>query len=766
MTTLLQRPLFALSACAAIAGALGSQGRWQEIHAFESRAGATMAYDATAERVILFGGLFAGVEFPNNTWEWDKTAWRCRQSLARPRGRSGAGFAYSPSQRGLLLYGGYTLDPQSPIAFAGKRFVNDTWLWDGRRWTQLKPKVSPKPDRDATSMAYDVGRKKMLLFGGSISLMVINPLDETWEFDGTTWTQLFPTHKPEKRAAATMAYHPVTGRLMLFGGQGSAGFFGDTWEWDGADWKKVAGQVQGLEARSGATLLTIPWKNTVYLVGGYQATLPTNTWPLTPRADIWEWTGTTWKLVPNSTAPFPEMSNGAVADPTTQRILVTGGAYDAKVPHRQRETWSWDGKTWTREDEGSAQESNYASYALDPVRDQILALVAPEPRQPSKHPLETWVLPTGGQWTRLQPKHSPPGYAHTSAAERPRMVWHQALGLMVMCLKTTNGYETWHWDGSDWKSSPSQSYPQSVQICYDSRRKKVLALEYDAQIGKHNMWAWDSKGWVLTHSQIPGPYLSLGVDGWAYDPARDRIVACYSPGVTGTKFLTVEWDGKAWKSIGQACGKVDNAQLFYHPGLGGVVACGGLDLASTSPILPNTDSWLWDGKTWTRLVGPKLPAQRNMAMMQAFYDPGRQRGIAVFPGPVPSQLWEFRLDSLRASQPYPHPGEPFTMDVQMPAQAGNPFLLMFAGTTRPGIPLRQVPGVGTELLPLTPDPLFWLSLQLGLVAGLDLKGQASLPLRFPNDSNLLWLDLHMAGVTFDKSGIAALSDQVPLRIVK
>jgi len=152
--------------------------------------------------------------------------------------------------------------------------------------------------------------------------------------------------------------------------------------------------------------------------------------------------------------------------------------------------------------------------------------------------------------------------------------------------------------------------------------------------------------------------------------------------------------------------------------------------------------------------------------MQAFYDPGRQRGIAVFPAPVPSQLWEFRLDTLKASQPYPHPGEAFTMDVQMPAQAGNPFLLMFAGSTRPGIPLRKVTGVGTELLPLTPDPLFWLSLQLGLIAGLDKQGKASIPLRFPNDPNLLWLDLHMAGVTFDKTGIAAISDQVPIRIVK
>ncbi len=490
-----------------------------------------MAYDSTAERVFCFGGMFAAlVEFPNNMWEWNGSAWKCRRTLLRPRGRSGASFSYSPQQKGLLLYGGYTLDLLSPLSFGGKRFVNETWFWNRRGWTQLRPPSTPQPSRSGASMAYDVTRKSMILFGGSISLMAVNPLDETWAYDGRTWKQRFPKNKPNKRSGSCMAYHPKSGKLMLFGGGDRAGFFGDTWEWDGTDWKRVAGQIKGLGARVGATMLTIPWKKTVYLVGGSQGNVNTNSWPLTPRADLWQWTGKTWTLVPNSKAPFTEVSNGAAADPKLKRILVTGGKRTPKFPTQQRATWSWDGKTWTQVAQGSQQESNYASYALDPRRDQILALVAPEPRQPSKSPLETWVLPAGGTWTRLKTKTSPPGYADSNTRGNPRMVWHEGLGLIVMVLRSVTGHETWLWDGTDWKRSSSKLQPESTQICYDSLRKKILAMEYDVALGKRNMWAWDIRGWVKTHRRITGPGLMIGWDGWAYDPIRDRIVAFYDSG--------------------------------------------------------------------------------------------------------------------------------------------------------------------------------------------------------------------------------------------
>jgi len=385
MKTVHNRIAVSLLPLALLSGRLLGQGRWQEIHAFESRAGAVMAYDANAGRSLCLGGFFHGwVQFSDNLWEWQGTAWQARQVATRPRGRMGSGLAYSQQQRGLLLYGGYTLDQQAP--FAGKRFINDTWLWDGRQWTQLKPKSSPTPGRRFFSMAFDPGRKRMVIFGGDISLMAGRPIDETWEYDGQTWVQIFPKNKPSKRMGAAMAYNPNTAKILLFGGYDQLGQTqGDTWEWDGNDWTRLAGPVTGLGTRGASTMLAIPWKKAVYLIGGTEGAWGRYVF----KTDIWKWTGKTWTPVPNSKAPIPEMFNGAVADPKLKRILVIGGQAVKKLHSRKNSTWSWDGATWTKVGQGAQQESNShrASYALDPKHDQIMALVPPSL---GSHPSIPW----------------------------------------------------------------------------------------------------------------------------------------------------------------------------------------------------------------------------------------------------------------------------------------------------------------------------------------------------------------------------------------
>src|ERR1700728_4007926 len=55
-------------------------------------------------------------------------------------------------------------------------------------------------------------------------------------FAGVGWTQQSPPTSPAIRDGATMAYDFSTGQLVLFGGLGGSGVFGDTWTWDGTNW--------------------------------------------------------------------------------------------------------------------------------------------------------------------------------------------------------------------------------------------------------------------------------------------------------------------------------------------------------------------------------------------------------------------------------------------------------------------------------------------------------------------------------------------------
>jgi len=71
---------------------------------------------------------------------------------------------------------------------------------------------------------------KAILFGGWGS---VGFLGDTWEWDGTTWTQR------DVRGPPARAYHAMAatnGKVLLFGGQAASSTLGDTWEWDGNVW--------------------------------------------------------------------------------------------------------------------------------------------------------------------------------------------------------------------------------------------------------------------------------------------------------------------------------------------------------------------------------------------------------------------------------------------------------------------------------------------------------------------------------------------------
>ena len=82
-------------------------------------------------------------------------------------------------------------------------------------------------------MAYDSARGVVVLFGGSGNCG--GACDDTWEWDGTTWTQRTPSTSPPFRWGHSMAYDSMRGVTILFGGRNFTDL-GDTWEWDGIIW--------------------------------------------------------------------------------------------------------------------------------------------------------------------------------------------------------------------------------------------------------------------------------------------------------------------------------------------------------------------------------------------------------------------------------------------------------------------------------------------------------------------------------------------------
>jgi hypothetical protein len=200
------------------------------------RSGHAIAYDSGRQRTVLFGGEFGG-----DTWEWDGTAWT-RRATTGPSPRSQHAMAYDSARQKTVLFGGN----------AGSGALGDTWEWDGTTWTQ-RATTGPSP-RYWHAMVYDSVRQKTVLFGGTASNDGNSSFNDTWEWDGTNWTQPASTG-PSARLGHAMAYDSMRHKTVLFGGTSGAFnsnqlvFLDDTWEWDGTNWTQTAST--GPSARMG-----------------------------------------------------------------------------------------------------------------------------------------------------------------------------------------------------------------------------------------------------------------------------------------------------------------------------------------------------------------------------------------------------------------------------------------------------------------------------------------------------------------------------------
>lgn len=128
-----------------------------------SVSGASLAYDAAHGRMVLFGGDWE-MDGPTplyNTWVWDGSTWTDKTDYNNvnnnPPERAHASMAYDAAAGRVVLFGGED--------DASRLYLGDTWTWDGTAWQQRTVTPAP-PVRTKAGMAYDDARQQVVLFGG------------------------------------------------------------------------------------------------------------------------------------------------------------------------------------------------------------------------------------------------------------------------------------------------------------------------------------------------------------------------------------------------------------------------------------------------------------------------------------------------------------------------------------------------------------------------------------------------------------------------
>jgi N-acetylneuraminic acid mutarotase len=189
-----------------------------------------MAMAPLGNKLVLFGGSVdsdAGVIDPTDVWQWDGSAWTRTSPTGGPGGLVGHRMVTLGGQ--ILLFGG---DVSGFSSGPGA-----TWTFDGTAWGGGTATAGPEGRTDEGLSTLGA---KVVLFGGASANVLggVAHLTDTWEWTGTAWAQRSITGPPGRNghAAATLGTKVVVFGGEIVGADGGVALANDTWEYDGTSW--------------------------------------------------------------------------------------------------------------------------------------------------------------------------------------------------------------------------------------------------------------------------------------------------------------------------------------------------------------------------------------------------------------------------------------------------------------------------------------------------------------------------------------------------
>jgi hypothetical protein len=239
---------------------------------------------------------------------WPQGGWQLIKSAHTPGHRANTAIVYDSARKRAVLFGGLS-------DWIGSRFLytDDTWEWDGKDWQKMNPEHAPPP-RAGPVMAYDEKLGVIVLFGGE-DISGVYMLNDTWIWDGKDWTQAFSTDAPSPRRGAQMFFDHQTGKIVLAGGfsltydDKQLVQYADTWEWDGKNWQYVTSNDQNFIITGPAVAYEPVQQRTV--VFDYN--------------ELLIWADELWAKSTQELLPAPRFGMAVAANPNSDKILLFGG---------------------------------------------------------------------------------------------------------------------------------------------------------------------------------------------------------------------------------------------------------------------------------------------------------------------------------------------------------------------------------------------------------------------------------------------------------
>ncbi len=349
-----------------------SHGTWEwngrDWAAMASASATPAAFDAAAaydgRGIVIFGGSVGSSSYSDEMWRWRGETWARLTPTVRPSRRSHAAMAYDHHRDRLVLFGGDSL----------ASVLRDTWEWDGTTWTENQA-TGPAATRPA-AIAYDAGRRRMML-------TVRGPAGpETWDYDGATW-QLRST---APTALRHLAYDAVRQRVVS---GGSPGIAFETAEWDDATATWVPRtSSQRPESQVSALVQDAQSRQVV---------------AVTERG-LMAWNGTDWTIAKAEWSPIGQVA--PIAASTDDGIYMLGRrVLNAPTPNEVTALWAWDGLQWQPTANGILPaQRTVPSLTYDSARRRLVSFGG---LNAFRWFGETWEWAASTGWRQMNPGTSP-----------------------------------------------------------------------------------------------------------------------------------------------------------------------------------------------------------------------------------------------------------------------------------------------------------------------------------------------------------------------
>ena len=539
-----------------------------------------------------------------------------------PSPRSEVKMVYDPATFNSILFGG-----RSGVDYgtAATYFSNETWIWNGSRWSQRFPATSPAA-RSAYGMVFDPVRSRAVLFGGRNGDTSF--FGDTWAFSNDEWHELFPATAPSARQVPGMAYDPLRDRIVLYGGTKLAANgttvepVYDMWEFDGTNWRQIMAEgpkvLKPILAWDGA-------RNRLVMMGVNSET-KTLMYAYDSAAGTWT------EVKPKDLPPCANDASLVYMEHDRLLALVGGicaGNYDS--------AYYYDGENWYGFAAGLSPGYPYgAALTYDAHRDEIVLFGGVEAFATPRSSTYTY---TAGNWNFETETLRPLPRAAVTTASDP---FNKAVWMFGGLSQFGDSYydDLWRYQNGSWgQIELTENGPTgcgSAATTIDTDRQKLVVV-----CGGNTVHELDLKEmkWTKAADLKTAP-VARRLAHVVYDPVQKKTVLYGGFDTVNYRNDTWLWDGAAWTEVKK--NKADartNGAMWFDPTLKKVVLYGGIGRPQPeNTIRRYSDMWSFDPNNgWTEMKDVTTPGERYDA--RVLVDP-RTNKVRLYGGVRVDQIDE------------------------------------------------------------------------------------------------------------------------------